>query len=480
MNTEMKTEIKTEMKSREQTPRTEGAGKRRRTKRSRHKTPKTTHLEIIPLGGYSEIGRNSVAVRCDDEVVILDLGLMMDRYIEYTDSDEIVEISGRKLIEIGAVPDVGILGKLKANVVGILLTHAHLDHIGAIPFLANRFDCDIHSAPFTIELIRRMFDDEKRMPRGKLVTHEVNSRFAVGKNFEVEFIYITHSAPHTVMILLHTKYGKVLYANDFKFDNNPTLGPKPNYARLRELKGQVDYLLLDTLYADQAIKTPSEKIAEEMLKDVLLGTQSREATIIVTTFSSHIARLRAIVNVAKMMKRQPVFLGRSLNKYVEAAEAVGLADFSDVEIVPFGNKVKPYLKKVTNPGKYLFVATGHQGEPKAILSRIVNEKLMPLGDNDMVVFSSKTIPVAVSLENKKRLDDQLQARHVRIFNEIHVSGHGAREDHRDFLNMLQPKNIIPTHGEMRQLGAFKALAEEVGYRPEQIRIVANGERVRVA
>jgi ribonuclease J len=447
---------------------------------SRKNRQNTAKLEIIPLGGYSEIGRNSVAVRCEDEVVILDLGLMMDTYIEYTDSDEIVEISGRKLIEIGAVPDVNILGNLKKDVIGILLTHAHLDHIGAVPFLANRFDCDIHSAPFTIELVKRMFDDEKRLTRGRLIAHDVNERFRLGQNFEVEFIYITHSAPHTVMIVLHTPYGKVMYANDFKFDNNPTLGPKPNYQRLRELEGQIDYLLLDTLYADQAIKTPSEKIAEEMLKDVLLGTQSRDATIIVSTFSSHIARLRAIVNVAKMMKRQPVFLGRSLAKYTEAAEAVGLADFSDVEFVRYGGKVKPYLKRIKEPGKYLFVATGHQGEPKAILSRIVNEKLMPLSDNDMVVFSSKTIPVPVSLENKKRLDDQLQARHVRLFNNIHVSGHGAREDHRDFLNMLKPKNVIPTHGNMKQLGAFKELAEEVGYKPEQVKIVSNGERIRVA
>jgi ribonuclease J len=447
---------------------------------SRKNRQNTAKLEIIPLGGYSEIGRNSVAVRCEDEVVILDLGLMMDTYIEYTDSDEIVEISGRKLIEIGAVPDVNILGNLKKDVIGILLTHAHLDHIGAVPFLANRFDCDIHSAPFTIELVKRMFDDEKRLTRGRLIAHDVNERFRLGQNFEVEFIYITHSAPHTVMIVLHTPYGKVMYANDFKFDNNPTLGPKPNYQRLRELEGKIDYLLLDTLYADQAIKTPSEKIAEEMLKDVLLGTQSRDATIIVSTFSSHIARLRAIVNVAKMMKRQPVFLGRSLAKYTEAAEAVGLADFSDVEFVRYGGKVKPYLKRIKEPGKYLFVATGHQGEPKAILSRIVNEKLMPLSDNDMVVFSSKTIPVPVSLENKKRLDDQLQARHVRLFNNIHVSGHGAREDHRDFLNMLKPKNVIPTHGNMKQLGAFKELAEEVGYKPEQVKIVSNGERIRVA
>ncbi len=462
-------------------PAKRGSFKRRaRQLRTRAVESSDAKLEIIPLGGYSEIGRNSVAVRCEDEVAILDLGLMMDKYIEYTDSDDLVEVSGRKLIEIGAAPDVNVLGKLKKQVKGILLTHAHLDHIGAVPYLANRFDCDVHGTPFTIELVRRMFDDEKRLPRGKLVAHGLNDRFPIGEKMEAEFIYITHSAPHTVMILLHTPHGKVMYANDFKFDNNPTLGPKPNYARLRELAGQVDYLILDTLYADQNTKTPSEKIAEEMLKDVLLGTQSRDATIIISTFSSHIARLRAIVSVAKLMKRQPVFLGRSLGKYVEAAEAVGLADFSDVEIVPFGSKIKSYLKRVKEPEKYLFVATGHQGEPKAVLSRIVDQRMLPLTDNDMVVFSSKTIPVPVTLENKRRLDEKLQSMHVRVFNDVHVSGHGAREDHRDFLNMLQPKNIIPTHGDMQQLEAFKNLAKEVGYKPEQIRILKPGERVTVA
>ncbi|MBR9692774.1 MBL fold metallo-hydrolase [Candidatus Woesearchaeota archaeon] len=437
-------------------------------------------LEIIPLGGFSEIGRNSVAIRADDEVIILDLGLMMDKYIEYTDSDDLVEISGRKLIEIGAAPDVNILGKLKKQVKAILLTHAHLDHIGSVPYIANKFDCDIHSAPFTIELVRRMYEDEKRMPRGKLVAHDVNSRFKIGTKFEVEFIFITHSAPQTVMALIHTPYGKILYANDFKFDNNPTMGQKPNYERLRELKGQIDYLIVDTLYADQPIKTPSEKIAEEMLKDVLLGTQSRDATIIVSTFSSHIARIRAIINVAKMMKRTPVLLGRSLFKYTDAAEAVGLADFSDAERVPYGSKVRSYLKKLKNPEKYLLIATGHQGEPKAILSRIVDQNLLKLTDNDMVIFSSKTIPVPVSIANREKLDAKLRAKHVRIFDNIHVSGHGAREDHRDFLNMLKPKHIIPTHGNMKQLNAFRELAEEVGYKQNQIRIIKVGERVKVA
>ncbi len=444
--------------------------------------PTTTpaRLEIIPLGGFSEVGRNSVAIRCDDEIVILDLGLMMDRYIEYTDSDDLVEISGRKLIEIGAAPDVTILGKDKKNVVGILLTHAHLDHIGAVPYLASRFDCDIHATPFTTELVRRMYEDERRHPRGKLVAHDVNDRFVLSDKIQAEFIHVTHSTPQTVMILIHTPYGKVLYCNDFKLDNNPTLGPKPNYARLRQLAGKIDYLIIDTLYAEQPIKTPSEKIAEEMLKDVLLGTQSKGAKIIITTFSSHIARLRAIVNVAKMMKRKPVFLGRSLRKYCEAAQAVGIADFSDVEIVGYGNKVKPFLKRIKDPENYLFVATGNQGEPKATLARIVDQKLLPLADNDMVVFSCKLIPVPVTIENRRRLEGQLQAQHVRIFTDIHVSGHGAREDHRDLLTMLRPKNIIPTHAEMNGLGAFKELALEVGYKPEQVRIVRNGERIKVA
>jgi len=452
---------------------------RSKFKRHPRRRGRRAKLEIIPLGGFSEVGRNSCAVRVDDEIVILDMGLMMDRYIEYTDSDDLVEISGRKLIEIGAAPDYNILGKDKKNVKGIIITHAHLDHVGAVPFFANNFNCDVHATPFTIELIKKMFADERRSPRNKLVAHDVNERFKISEKIEIEFIYSTHSTPHTVMILVHTPYGKVLYANDFKFDNNPTLGPKPNYARLRELQGEVDFLVVDSLYASLPVKTPSEKIAEEMLKDVLLGTQSKGSTIIVSTFSSHIARLKAITNVAKMMNRKPVFLGRSLAKYVDCAEAVGITSFSDVEIVGYGSKVKPFLKNIKNPDKYLFVATGNQGEPKAVLSRIVNQKLLKLGDNDQVVFSCKTIPVPVSIENRKRLENQLRARHVRIFSNIHVSGHGAREDHRDFLNTLQPKNIIPTHAKPEGLGAFKELAMEVGYKPEQVRIVTNGERVRV-
>lgn len=434
-------------------------------------------LEIIPLGGYSEIGRNSIAVRVDDEVVLLDLGLKMDTYVEYTENNDI--ISEKELIAIGAIPDISQLGDLKKNVKGILLTHAHLDHVGAVPFLANKFNCDIHGSAFTIEVVRELFTSQKKKPKGKLRIHKVNDTFRISKKIEVEFISVTHSAPQTVMILIKTPYGNVLYANDYKFDNNPTLGEKPNYRRLRELKGHIDCLIIDALYAPKAIKMPSEKIAEEMLKDVLLGTQSKDATIIVTTFSSHIARLRSIIKTARMMHRTVVFVGRSLSKYAKAAERAGIAKFDDVEMVGGGKRAANYLKRAKDLEKKIFVTTGHQGEPRAVLSRIVNEGLLPLGDGDQVIFSCTVIPTNSNIQNREILDSELQAKHVRLFNDIHVSGHGGKEDHRDFLNMVDPKMVVPTHGDLKMLKAFKELAEEMGI-DHRVTILKNGKNLRVA
>jgi len=434
-------------------------------------------LEIIPLGGYSEIGRNSVAVRVDDEVVILDLGLKMDTYVEYTETNEI--ISEKDLVTIGAIPDIKQLGHLKKNVKAILLTHAHLDHVGAVPFIANKLGCDIHGTAFTIEVVRELFKSVKKSSKGKLRIHKTNDAFRVSKKIEVEFISITHSAPQTVMILIKTPYGNVLYANDFKFDNNPTLGDKPNYKRLRELKGKIDCLILDALYAPKAIKMPSEKIAEEMLKDVLLGTQSKNSIIIVSTFSSHIARLRSIVKVAKLMNRKVVFVGRSLSRYANAAEKTGITKFDDVEMVGGGKRAANYLKRVRDVEKKIFVTTGHQGEPKAVLARIVNEDLLPLSNDDQVIFSCKVIPTNSNIQNRQLLDDELRSKGVRLFNDIHVSGHGGKEDHRDFLNMIDPKIIVPTHGNLEMLGAFKELAKEMGIE-HRVTILKNGKNLRIA
>lgn len=437
-------------------------------------------LEIIPLGGFSEIGRNCVAIKVDDEVVICDMGLMLDKYIEYAEDADKTTLSGKKLIQVGAAPDVNLLGELRRCVVGICITHGHLDHVGAVPFLANRFDAQIHAAPFTAEVIEQLSNRDGMPLKNRVIAHPSNSRFKLTRNIEIEFIHMTHSIPDTVCVVVHSKEGSVIYINDFKFDRTPTLGPKTNMKRLQELRG-IKCLIIDSLYAHKTEKTPSEKIAEQMLFDELLGTNTKGKAIVITTFSSHIARLKSIVKLGQKLGREVVFLGRSMDKYVTSAENAKIHKFKgEAKIIAYKDKIAKFLEKEKDLSKYLLVVTGHQGEPKAVLSRIIREKQLRLKPDDIVVFSSKVIPAGDNEENTAKLHDILRQLKVRIFTDIHVSGHGAREDHRDLLQLLRPEHIIPTHGGMRQLEAFRRLAvNELGYDPQKIHILYNGQRLRL-
>jgi ribonuclease J len=436
-------------------------------------------IEIIPIGGYLEVGKNCTLIKVDNEAVIIDMGLHLENYIRFTE-DEDVEgfLSPKALMDVGAVPDVRPFLQYKSIVKAICITHAHLDHVGAVPFLSNKFDCDVHGTAFTIEVLKQILKDDKLALKNKLVVHNTNSKFKVSKNITVEFINMTHSVPQTVMIAVHTKEGTVLYANDFKFDSAPVLGDKPNFKRLKELK--VKALILDSLYSPEAKKTPSESIAREMLKDVLLGVDSEGHTVIITTFSSHIARLKSIIEIGKKLNRKIVFLGRSLNKYTTAAENIGLVKFSkQVQIVKYGAKVKNFLKGIKNPEKYLFVVTGHQGEPKAVLARMVYQNLFKFKHDDHVIFSCAIIPTPVNKQNRADLESALRQKHIRIFSDIHVSGHACREDLRDFINMVKPQHIFPAHGDKTQAEAMRDLALEMGYKVDQIHILQNKQHFKV-
>jgi len=438
-------------------------------------------LEIIPLGGYSEIGRNCTAVKVDDEVVILDLGLMLDKYIEYTESDDVVDTSVKRLIQVGAVPDITLLGELRKHVVGICVSHGHLDHVGAIPYLANRLDADIHATPMTCEVIKNLtFRDEKPLSHD-IVQHKPNSTFKLTRNIKVEFVHLTHSIPQTVAVIIHTKYGSVAYLNDFKFDSSPTMGQKSNTKRLRELKG-IKAMILDCLYADHQGKAPSEKIAKQMLQDQLLDTDTKGKAIVVTTFSSHIARLKTIAELAVKMNRKAIFLGRSMDKYITAAANAGVIDLRTIgEVIPYRRKVDEWLRSKKDLSKYILVMTGHQGETKAVLSRTFKQGLLKLKPDDIVVFSSTTIPVPICIENRSRIEEALKQKHIRLFTDVHVSGHGAKEDMRDVIKLMEPEHIIPTHGGMMQLGALKEMAvKDMGYDPKRVHILYNGQRVRFA
>ncbi len=446
----------------------------------------TKMLEICTVGGYNEVGGNMTAVKIDDEVIILDMGLFLDKYIPFNAQvEEGIPLNPEELMSEGAIPNINYIADWKNKVKAIIPSHAHLDHIGAIPYIADRFKSSIICTSYTAEVIKAIARDQKVRIGNRIKTLSANSKIKLSNNITVEFIQSTHSIPQTVMIALHTKYGIIMYTNDFKFDNTPVMGKKPNYERLRELgKKGVLAVFMDSLYSYDFKKTPSEAVAREMLKEVLLGTETKGKLVIVTTFASHMARIKSILEFAKRMKRKVVFLGRSLSKYISAAENIKLVEFSKKgELVKFSSKVRAKLKQISSKGrhKYLLVVTGHQGEPGSILQRIASGKLgFRLDYEDLVIFSSPVIPTEANKKNREDVEKALRSKGVRVFRDIHVSGHGAREDERDLLKMLKPKYIIPSHGPESFVKGAQELALQMGFKKSQVKLCTNGKRFKLA
>lgn len=440
-------------------------------------------VEICTVGGFSEVGKNMTAIKVDDEVVLLDMGLNLEPYIKYTEEEEedVHDMSAFALTRIGAIPDIKPIMKWKDKVRAIIPTHAHLDHVGAIPYLSNKFKAEILATAFTAEIIKTICKDEKISLKNQIKVLNPNSKYMISKNITVEFVHMTHSTPQTVMAAIHTKYGTIVYCNDFKFDAHPVLGKKANIERLKEIgkKNKVICLIADAIYSGLAQKTPSEQVARDMLKDVMLGTESQGKAIIVTTFSSHLARLKSIIEFGLQLHRKVVLLGRSLHKYVTAGEAVGIISFrKDAEIIKYRKQIARKLKQIEkNPSKYLIVCTGHQGEPKAVLARIANKEFdFKLRKEDHIIFSCTTIPVPLNVLNRADLEKSLKQKGVRLFTEIHVSGHAAREDLRDLIHMLRPKHIIPAHADWDLAGSLADLAKELGYKlGENVHLMKDGE-----
>jgi len=437
-------------------------------------------IEIMPVGGYREVGKNCTAVMIDDEVIILDLGLHLQNYIHYTQDDDDVDLSLHKLIEIEAVPNIHSIESWIPKVKAICISHAHLDHVGAVPFLAQEFDCPVHGTPYTIAVLKVLLEDKTIRLPNKLISHEVNSTFKVSDKIKIEFISVTHSVIHAAMIVIHTKYGSIVYANDFKLDNQPTLGHKSNLGRMKELS-DVKVMILDSLYSNRPIKTPSESVAKELLREVMISTNSKEHAMIISTFSSHLARLKSIMEFAKQLNRKVIFLGRSLEKYIRAGESIKVIEFSKSgRIIKYRQEIQSFLKKCKRPEDYVFIVTGHQGEPKSVLARMIFDNYFHFKKEDIVIFSCTIIPGVENIRNREAMEAELKRKKVRIFRDIHVSGHGAREDARDLINLVEPKILLPAHSEIATTEQFLELAEELGYRENKnVFLLRNGHKIEI-
>ena len=427
-------------------------------------------MKIHAIGGYSEVGKNMTALEVGEDVFLFDSGLHLPAIVGVTEREKIPTEKGMRAL--GALPDDLYLDRkgLRSKVRALLISHAHLDHVGALQYNAYRYRADILGTPFTIEVLRQLAADNNTHLKNRLIAIHPNGSYTIkGKrDYKVEFINMTHSTIQSAIIAIHTPEGIVLYANDFKLDNTPVFGDKPNYQRLKELSRiGIKALILDCLYAPDDRKTPSEKIAKDLLEDVFFTTDNHKSAMIVTTFSSHIARLKTITELGRKLNREVVFLGRSLNKYMTAAKIVGKAPFSNqVKMVTYRRQLEKTLKRINqNKSKYLVVCTGHQGEPNSILDRIARNQLpFNFEKEDQLIFSSKTIPTPQTQLTREQLQKRLKKKQLRIFDQVHVSGHGGKEDIRELIKLTNPEHVIPSHGDFSKTKPAAELAEEMGYK----------------
>lgn len=442
-----------------------------------------TEIGIIAVGGYNEMGKNMTGIRIDNDIIVLDMGLQLDR-VQIHEDVEIDKMHSMDLIKMGAIPDDTVMNEVGGKVKAIVCTHGHLDHIGAIPKLAHRYKAPIIATPYTAELVRHEISDEKKFKvNNEVIPLKLGGTYNLTPDIQIEFIRMQHSIVDTAFAAIHTPEGIVLYASDFKLDRTPTIGLPPDFQRLKKLGNEgVRAMITESTNSGLHGKTPSEQIAKDLVRDVLLGTEETDSGVLVTTFSSHISRINAIIQAAEEMDRIPVLLGRSMERYLSLAEKMNLIKFpQNLEIHGSRNAVEKALKRISQDGKkkYLPIVTGHQGEPDAILTRIANgETQFRIDKGDKVIFSANTIPNPITMANRYALETKLKMAGARIYDNVHVSGHASREDHWELLRMVNPEQVIPSHGNMMMHSSYVELAEDAGYVfGDTVHIMRNGEEM---
>ena len=435
-------------------------------------------LSVIPIGGYSKIEGNSVAIKVDNEVVILDMGLSMENYVKYQEA-ETKKNDGRQrrlfydeLLKADAVPDYYSIKKDLKNVKAVIPSHAHLDHVGAVPFGMKFFkNIPVIATPYTIAFIKQDLRNQRydRTFANKgidLIEVGLNTSYQVTDNITVEFINVTHSVPDSAILAIHTPYGIVMYAVDYKFDEHPQIGETPNYKRLKELgKKGVKCLILESLYADYDIETPSEQDVKDELYKALEGLDAKGKTIFSSTFSSHVVRLKTLIEAGQSLGRKVCLIGSSLDLHTSISKKLSKLQLSrEVEIVKRRDDVAKLLSEVSeNRGDYFLICTGHQGESGSVLSKIADGFYgFTPQEKDVIIFSSSVIPTETNQKSFKVLEDKLIDLNLNIIKDIHTSGHAGLRDHEKMLKMIMPETIIPAHAGHDKAKYIKQLSEKTG------------------
>ena len=420
--------------------------------------PGSDELLFLPLGGAGEIGMNLNLYGHAGKWLMVDLGVSFGD--EATPGIEVI------------MPDPRFIEERRQDLVGIVLTHAHEDHLGAVPYLWQRFGCPVWATPFTAAVLRRKLHDSEIAGEVPIIEVPMSGRFQAGP-FEIELVTLTHSIPEPNALVIRTAAGTVLHSGDWKFDPEPLVGPTADIDALRRLgEERILALVCDSTNALVAGHSGSEaEVREELIR--LFGRFTNR--IAVACFASNVARLESVVHAALAHGRHVALVGRSMRRIVEAAQETGYLH----GLPPFVSEHDAgYLPRE----KVALLCTGSQGEPRSALSRIArnDHPQVTLEPGDAVIFSSRVIP-----GNEKAigaLQNDLARLEVEVVTAedepVHVSGHPAREELARMYQLVRPRIAIPVHGERRHLEAHARLAEECQV-PQAI-AAENGRMIRLA
>lgn len=414
-------------------------------------------LEIIPLGGIGEFGMNCMAVRFDDEMLILDVGMGFPEESAYG-----VDV---------CIPDFDFLEEYRDFITAIVLTHGHEDHLGALPYFLKRFNVPVYCSHFTAGLAESKLEEHELL--GDVLLHRVEPRDVVDIGvFSVEFIRVSHSLVDCFSLAIRTPVGTIIHTGDYKVDETPVIGEPIDLRSFRRYGQEgVLALLSDSTNATVPGRTPSERAVIPAFEEIFSEAKGR---IIVTAFSSSIHRLQIVLDVAQQFGRKVCVLGRSMQKNVEVAERLGYLD------IPEGLLLSLNQIKQMDDDEIVFLVTGSQGESRAALSQMAVQsyKGLTIEEGDTVVLSARIIPGNERLIS--RMIGFLYKRGANIIEEkrrlVHVSGHASQEDIRIMTEATKPKFVVPIHGEYRMLFRHKEfIKNHLGYPEENIILVENGD-----
>ena len=413
-------------------------------------------LRIVPLGGLGEVGKNMMVYEYDQQILIVDAGLM------FPENDML----GIDYI----IPDIQYLQDKRDWVKGIVITHGHEDHTGAIHHLLEQINAPIYATPLTRGLL------EVKLSRGGLLSKAALSTVKAGETvqigpFKVEFFHVCHSVPDGVGLGITTPAGLVVHSGDYKFDHTPVDNWPTDYAMLAEFSGRgVLAMLADSTNSYRPGWTPSERVIEPAFDEVFRNAPGR---IIIASFASLISRMQQVGNTAQKHGRRMAFVGTSMVENAKMARKLGYLNLPDELIIPIDQALKL-------PGsEVVLMCTGTQGEPTSIMGRLSmgTNRQFDLVPGDTVVLSSHPIPG--NEESVYRTINRLFRRGANVIYDaiapVHVSGHASQEEMKLMLNLVKPKFFIPIHGELHQLHQHAAIAKKLGFPSERIAVIENGQ-----